>query len=394
MKNKKNKWVRPRHKFFTELLRPLFVIFLFFKYGYKIKKSKVNNNQNYLIISNHAATLDPFMLGLSFPFPIYSVASEDLLKNKIVSKILSYALAPIPIKKGITDLVCIKRCISISKEGGSIAIFPEGNRTYSGELLKLDISIVKLIRLLKIPLILYHIEGGYGIDPRWGNKGRKSNGSYGTIRKILSLEEINSLSDDELLSIVEHEISYKEENNIIYKSSRKAEYLERILFVCPSCSSLETITSNKNSFKCTNCSLEGYYSESLKLTFNNKNIKFNNIADWMNFQRDFVRKLEIKENLILLSDDKVELIYVPTNSNKQKINYGKLNMYNDRFELIGKTKNIFYFKDISEVVNQGKHKVLFYIGNEYYQFKGLPRFSSYKYYLMFQKIQNKYERLL
>lgn len=394
MKSKKNKWIKPRHKFFTELLRPIFTLFLFFKYGYKIKKSKVDNNQNYLIICNHAATLDPFMLGLSFPFPIYYVASEDLLKNKIVSKVLSYALAPIPIKKGITDLVCIKRCINISKEGGSIAIFPEGNRTYSGELLKLDISIVKLIRLLKIPLILYHIEGGYGIDPRWGNKGRKSNGAYGTIRKILTIDEIQKLSDEELLKIVEHEISYKDDNILIYKSRRKAEYLERILFVCPSCLSLETITSHKNKIKCTNCLLECNYNESLKLTFNDEKVHFTQVSDWMNFQRDFVRKLDIKDDSVLLSDKNVELIYVPINSNKEKINYGKLIMYSDRFELIGKNTNIFYFKDISEVVNQGKHKVLFYIGNEYYQFKGLPRFSSYKYYLMFQKIQTKFDHLL
>lgn len=394
MKKKKNKWVKFRHKVFTELLRPIFILFLYFKYGYKIKKTKIDKKQNYLIISNHSATLDPFMLGLSFPFPIYYVASEDLLKNKFVSKILSFALAPIPIKKGITDLVCIKRCINIAKEGGNIAIFPEGNRTYSGNLLPLDISIVKLIRILKLPLILYHIEGGYGIDPRWGNKGRKSNGSYGVIRKILSVEEINSLNDQELLSLVEKEISTQDNTSLIFKSNRKAEYLERILFVCPQCKKLETIYSNKNKFHCQSCSLKGEYHKDLKLSFNNEGISFISISDWMNFQKDFVSKLEVNDNKILLSDNNVELIYVPVSSNKETINKGKLIMYSDRFELIGNKTNIFYFKDINEVVNQGKHKVLFYIGNEYYQFKGEPRFSSYKYYLLFQKLVNKYTRLL
>lgn len=391
---KSNKWCHFRHKVFTEIARPIFKIFLFFKYGYRARISKINNKQNYLIIANHAASLDPFLLGLSFKFPIYYVASEDLLKNKFVSKLLSYALAPIPIKKGITDLVCIKRCIKVAKEGGSIAIFPEGNRTYSGDLLKLDKSIVKLVRLLKIPLVLYHIEGGYGIDPRWGYKGRKSSGAFGEVRKVLSLEEINSLSDEDLLNTIEETISYSSNENLIYKSNKQAEYLERILFVCPKCHKLETIYSNKNTFRCTSCSLEGKYHKDLSLSFNDTSIPFKTISDWMKFQRDFIYKHQFTSP-ILLSDNNVELLFTSTIKNKELINKGNLFMYEDRFELVGKGKtDTYYFKDISEVVNQGKHKLLFYIGNDYYQFKGEPRFSSYKYYLTYQKLNNSYDRLL
>ena len=49
---------------------------------------------------------------------------------------------------------------------------------------------------------------------------------------------------------------------------------------------------------------------------------------------------------------------------------------------------------IKQVENQGKHKLLFYIGKDYYEFKGGERFSSYKYYLMFNRINNTLENTL
>ena len=39
-------------------------------------------------------------------------------------------------------------------------------------------------------------------------------------------------------------------------------------------------------------------------------------------------------------------------------------------------------------------KLLFYIGKDYYEFKGGERFSSYKYYLMFNRINNTLENTL
>ena len=375
-------------------MRPIFSFLFWKKYGYKAENYKLDRKQNYLIICNHSCSLDPFMLGKSFFRPIYFVASDDLLKNGFISKIMKHTVAPIPIRKGTMDISSIRNCISIAKEGGTIGIFPEGNRTYSGEISYLGINLVKFIRKLDFPLIIYHIDGGYGLDPRWGKKSRRGKGSRGYVQRLLSKEELCSLKDEELLKIINTNLSQEISPSLRFKSKEKAEYLERVLFVCPKCHALETLVSEKNAIKCKCCSLEATYEEDLSFSSNDPSFKFKKVSQWMNYQKEYLKDLAIEENKVLLGDEKVTLISCLEGKEKEVELVGKLQMNSKSFIIKGEKELQFFFKDIKQVENQGKHKLLFYIGKDYYEFKGGERFSSYKYYLMFNRINNTLENTL
>ena len=391
---KKKKWCKVRHKFWFTIMRPIFSFLFWKKYGYKAENYKLDRKQNYLIICNHSCSLDPFMLGKSFFRPIYFVASDDLLKNGFISKIMKHTVAPIPIRKGTMDISSIRNCISIAKEGGTIGIFPEGNRTYSGEISYLGINLVKFIRKLDLPLIIYHIDGGYGLDPRWGKKSRRGKGSRGYVQRVLSKEELCSLKDEELLKIINTNLSQEISPSLRFKSKEKAEYLERVLFVCPKCHALETLVSEKNAIKCKCCSLEATYEEDLSFSSNEPSFKFKKVSEWMNYQKEYLKDLAIEENKVLLGDEKVTLISCLEGKEKEVELVGKLQMNSKSFIIKGEKEIQFFFKDIKQVENQGKHKLLFYIGKDYYEFKGEERFSSYKYYLMFNRINNTLENTL
>ena len=375
-------------------MRPIFSFLFWKKYGYKAENYKLDRKQNYLIICNHSCSLDPFMLGKSFFRPIYFVASDDLLKNGFISKIMKHTVAPIPIRKGTMDISSIRNCISIAKEGGTIGIFPEGNRTYSGEISYLGINLVKFIRKLDLPLIIYHIDGGYGLDPRWGKKSRRGKGSRGYVQRLLSKEELCSLKDEELLKIINTNLSQEISPSLRFKSKEKAEYLERVLFVCPKCHALETLVSEKNAIKCKCCSLEATYEEDLSFSSNEPSFKFKKVSEWMNYQKEYLKDVAIEENKVLLGDEKVTLISCLEGKEKEVELVGKLQMNSKSFIIKGEKEIQFFFKDIKQVENQGKHKLLFYIGKDYYEFKGGERFSSYKYYLMFNRINNTLENTL
>ena len=391
---KKKKWCKARHKFWFTIMRPIFSFLFWKKYGYKAENYKLDRKQNYLIICNHSCSLDPFMLGKSFFRPIYFVASDDLLKNGFISKIMKHTVAPIPIRKGTMDISSIRNCISIAKEGGTIGIFPEGNRTYSGEISYLGINLVKFIRKLDLPLIIYHIDGGYGLDPRWGKKSRRGKGSRGYVQRLLSKEELCSLKDEELLKIINTNLSQEISPSLRFKSKEKAEYLERVLFVCPKCHALETLVSEKNAIRCKCCSLEATYEEDLSFSSNDPSFKFKKVSEWMNYQKEYLKDLAIEENKVLLGDEKVTLISCLEGKEKEVELVGKLQMNSKSFIIKGEKEIQFFFKDIKQVENQGKHKLLFYIGKDYYEFKGGERFSSYKYYLMFNRINNTLENTL
>ena len=391
---KKKKWCKVRHKFWFTIMRPIFSFLFWKKYGYKAENYKLDRKQNYLIICNHSCSLDPFMLGKSFFRPIYFVASDDLLKNGFISKIMKHTVAPIPIRKGTMDISSIRNCIYIAKEGGTIGIFPEGNRTYSGEISYLGINLVKFIRKLDLPLIIYHIDGGYGLDPRWGKKSRRGKGSRGYVQRLLSKEELCSLKDEELLKIINTNLSQEISPSLRFKSKEKAEYLERVLFVCPKCHALETLVSEKNAIRCKCCSLEATYEEDLSFSSNEPSFKFKKVSEWMNYQKEYLKDLAIEENKVLLGDEKVTLISCLEGKEKEVELVGKLQMNSKSFIIKGEKEIQFFFKDIKQVENQGKHKLLFYIGKDYYEFKGGERFSSYKYYLMFNRINNTLENTL
>jgi 1-acyl-sn-glycerol-3-phosphate acyltransferase len=89
-------------------------------------------------------------------------------------------------------------CIRVAKEGGTICIAPEGNRTYSGKTEYINPAIVSLARKIRLPIALYRIEGGYGVQPRWSDVTRKGKmRSY--VSEVIKPEEYSEMTDEELL---------------------------------------------------------------------------------------------------------------------------------------------------------------------------------------------------
>ena len=128
---RKNRWRRARHrvvKSLVYLLSPLCKLW----YGAKVERMKRPGKRPYLLLSNHQTAFDQFFVGMVYLGPVYYVASEDLFSNGFISRMLEWAVRPIPIRKQTTDVRAVMTCLKVAKEGGTIAISPEGNRTYSG----------------------------------------------------------------------------------------------------------------------------------------------------------------------------------------------------------------------------------------------------------------------
>ena len=130
---KKQPWIKPRHKVITRLAASILYPYVKFEYGIKIERFKDQGNRPYLVLYNHQTGFDQFFLGMAFRGAIYYVATEDIFSNGCISRLLTWAVNLIPIKKQTLDMRAIMNCIQVAKEGGTIALAPEGNRTYSGK---------------------------------------------------------------------------------------------------------------------------------------------------------------------------------------------------------------------------------------------------------------------
>ena len=235
MEKKKNdkKWMRYRHRVVRNLAWLVLYPYSRIRYGIRTEPFREQGDRAYLILMNHQTAFDQFFIGMSVKGPIYYMATEDIFSLGWVSKLIRWIVAPIPIKKQTTDISAVMTCMRIAREGGTIALAPEGNRTYSGRTLYMNPAIAKMAKKLKLPIALYRIEGGYGVQPRWTDKLRKGH-MTGRVAKVIEPEEYKGLSDDELMAAIREGL-YVDEACISgeFDCKARAEYLERAVYVCP-----------------------------------------------------------------------------------------------------------------------------------------------------------------
>ena len=163
---KQKRWMKFRHKVTVKILHWFFGPYVKWKYGLKVERFREEGKRPYLIVMNHQTGYDQFFVGLTFRQRIYYVASEDLFSMGWVSGLIRWLVAPIPIKKQTTDLQAVKDCIRVAREGGSICLAPEGNRTYHGRTVNIRPTIGPLAKKLGLPIAVFRIENGYGVHPR------------------------------------------------------------------------------------------------------------------------------------------------------------------------------------------------------------------------------------
>ena len=131
-KKKSSAWVKPRHKLVRALLSVTLGPVSRLRYGVRVKPLPKAETRQMLILYNHQTAFDQFFVGMAVRQPIYYLATEDIFSMGFLSSLIRYLVAPIPIKKQTTDVRAVMNCLRVAREGGSIAIAPEGNRTYSG----------------------------------------------------------------------------------------------------------------------------------------------------------------------------------------------------------------------------------------------------------------------
>ena len=164
-KKKQKKWIRPRHYAVRRFLAWPFWIYTRLVYKMHVEPFRQQEKRPYLILLNNQTHFDQFFAGLAFKGPVYYRATEDIFSLGWISSVIRWLVAPIPIKKQTTDVNAVMTCIRVAREGGTICIAPEGNRTYSGRTEYMNPAIAALAKKLRVPIALFRIEGGYGAEP-------------------------------------------------------------------------------------------------------------------------------------------------------------------------------------------------------------------------------------
>ena len=390
-KSKKEKWIKLRHRVVRNIAYAIIYPYSKIKYGIKVDKFKDQGDRPYLILFNHQTPFDQFFVGAAFRGPVYYMATEDIFSMGFVSKLIKWLVAPIPIKKQTTDVKAVITCIRVAKEGGTIAIAPEGNRTYSGKTEYIDPAIVALAKKLGMPIALYRIEGGYGVEPRWSDVARRGS-IHGYVSRVIEPGEYADMTTDELYSVISEGLYVNEANaDHEYKHKKLAEYLERAIYVCPECG-LSTFESHDDVIECKKCGLRVRYTPTTELKSDNESFKYRFVNDWYEYQKSYVNGLDTS----LYTDepiwrDTADMSEVIVYERKQPLCKGAaLALYGDRMVINegGENELVFPFADVTAVAVLGRNKLNVYYEKKVYQFKGDKRFNALKYVNMCYRHKN------
>lgn len=118
-----------------------------------------------ILAPNHASFLDPPLIGAAWPEEIHYLARASLFQHRLWGTILKRLNAH-PLHGNAQDIDSIRLICQLLNEGKQVVIFPEGERSHSGELQTIKSGIAMIALRTQSPIIPVYISGTYEAWPR------------------------------------------------------------------------------------------------------------------------------------------------------------------------------------------------------------------------------------
>lgn len=367
-----------RHKYFYEIARYLIELIVKIKFGYKCEKPE-NLPENYIVLANHTTDWDALMVGSAFKRQMYFVASEHIARWDRWYKIVNYLVEPILRPKGTSAMSTVMEILRITRAGGNVCIFAEGNRCWDGITCDVLPSTGKTVKKAKCGLVTYRLEGGYFASPRWSTNNTRRGPVRGVLVNVYTKEQIAEMSVDEINEIIKRDLyedAYERQMAAPkrYKGKRLAEKMEYFLFTCPECGKIDTMTSCDDRVTCTECGHTFRYNEYGML----EGTKFDNLKDVSLWQQEEVAKVAASGGGYTAG--KAKLIQIEKHT-ETPVAEGFLSM--DGEKLICGDKEI-PFDSIADFVMHGRMGIVFTAGKEYFELKPEEGFNALKFVLLYE----------
>lgn len=272
---------------------------LFFKkYGMHVtyKDDVRKEKRPHIMISNHTSRMDYIFTGTPILPNTYNfVAGYNEFFRSHLKGVFSL-LQIIPKKNFTPDFYTIKEVSRIIKNGGNVAIYPEGMNSISGANQPVAIGTGKFLKHFKVPVYYSYIQGGHLTCPKY-TLDEKPGRVDVTICKMFEVEDLERLSAEQIEDILNDKLyqddyKWNKIHKYKYKTNGKAaDGLHTLLFWCPKCGKQLTMTSEGNVIKCTSCGNGATVDETYAMTpLNSDCVIPETQTTWFNMQRDVIKK--------------------------------------------------------------------------------------------------------
>ena len=140
---------------------------LLWSIGFKLDirgRENVPKSGPFVFCSNHVFALDPTIVCLSVPTKIKLrfLGKAELFKNPFLRLLLEGGLKAFAIERGTADTAALDKAVNIVKDGGVLAIFPEGTRSPDGYLQRFKSGMSLIVQQTKadvLPVNITYLNG-------------------------------------------------------------------------------------------------------------------------------------------------------------------------------------------------------------------------------------------
>lgn len=355
----------PRHNFLWKLVYHPIRLWLRMKFNYRPKIRPVAGPA--LIVSNHCMDLDPLLLAVTIKNHAYFIASEHVFKSPGIAKLLLWAQAPIARLKSTTAADTALTALRRMRRGHSVALFPEGNRTFNGVTGGIVESTAKLARASGASLVTHRFRGGYLTTPRWAGNNLHKGLITGEVVNVYPPEQLKTMTPAQIADVIRRDIwedayATQAEWRIPYRGKNRAEYIERALYLCPSCGRMGTLRSQGDRAECT-CGLAFTYTE-LGYLEGDDALPFATVTDWDRWQAaELQKRVDAAGDGCIAADTDVTLLEILGGFRKRTAGAGSIAFYRDRLECGG---TVFPLEAIHDMSINGPQMLIFTVGSRYY----------------------------
>jgi 1-acyl-sn-glycerol-3-phosphate acyltransferase len=283
---------------------------------------KCPEEEPFLLLPNHTSLMDPFWVGSPINRCVKSMASRSVLKIPYLGAYLR-SVGSFPKMKYTKDKGAMQTLQRLYDEGFAIMLFPEGNRSFSGETATLLPGVGRLIKRLGCKVMYARLNTAYFYQPRWAAYPR-------WVPIEITYDGPHSYSPDQTAEEITADAQKRLTVSPHLKKPastwgfRMAHGLPQYLWACPHCFAMESLQvaeDDGNSVTCAACDARWAVDVECRLTGTTEMSvadAFRIIAGHLGAP-PIADRVRFEESRVALSSESGELFMVPRDSNNREL---------------------------------------------------------------------------
>ena len=126
----------------------------------------------FFLIPNHQSVLDPLIVQALCRRPVYSMTKSTQFTGRLMRWLLP-RIGAFPVRRYRTDAQAVRTVLRLIEEGKGVGIYPEGERSWDGQLQPQRRGTIRVLLKAGVPIIPVGIAGSYDVWPRWSKRPRR-----------------------------------------------------------------------------------------------------------------------------------------------------------------------------------------------------------------------------